>query len=131
VALALALSACGGEDPNAVPPPEPAPFAEELRIARVDRLEFGRAARGFVLAAYGVTDTAGWREPRLDPVADGPGPDGFLVYDFVALAPLDPVVTPEPARILRADVVISPEALRSAAGVRVRAASGSVETRFE
>jgi hypothetical protein len=124
---ALALAGCADEPaPAPEPAPEPAgPVAE--RILRVDGLTLGRTHDGFMLAAFGVAETAGWRLPRLEPVGSGPGADGFLTFDFLAIPPEAPVAAPESARRVRADAPIDPGALRGAAGVRVRAATGAVE----
>ncbi len=122
---ALVLAGCADE-PAPAPEPEPAgPVAE--RILRVDGLTLGRTHDGFMLAAFGVAETAGWRLPRLAPVGSAPGADGFLTFDYVAIPPEAPLAAPESARRVRADAPIDPGALRGAAGVRVRAATGAVE----
>jgi hypothetical protein len=131
-ALAIgALAACADEsEPESVAPPAPPPGPERFLVQQVDRLSLGRTHDGFMLAAFGVAETAGWRLPRLEPAGSGLGPDGFLTFDFTAIPPAEGVAAPEGARRVRADVELSPTMLRGAAGVRVRAASGAVEAAF-
>jgi hypothetical protein len=118
------------------PQPEAAAEVEAILsparpVARVTRLEIGRARNGFVLAAVGVSEGAGWRSPRLEPVFDGPGPDGYLVFDFLAIPPNDMLAAPEPARTLRADALIAPDVLQRSLGVRVRGSGEAVEIAFD
>lgn len=106
----------------------------KVPVTRIQDLELGRLADGFMLTAFAVAPGTGYYQPELRPRFEGrPGPDGFLEYDFVIRPPENPgqgADAPLTARTVRGDTPLGPGALRSALGVRVWSARDSVEGRF-
>ncbi|MEM7497442.1 MAG: hypothetical protein AAF371_05550 [Pseudomonadota bacterium] len=127
--LVAALPGCalfGGDEEE-----ERAAEAERLErrrepVENVGRIEIGRASDGsFAVSAFGVAPTTGFSAPTLAIRRGGrPAADGFLEFDFLALAPDPGLQMPRgeiTARRLRADRVLKPEELAVARGVRVYA----------
>lgn len=129
--LVAALPGCGifGDD-------EETDAAEKGQIDGIERrrepvenvglIEIGRASDGsFAVSAFGVAPTTGFSSPQLVIRRQGaPAADGFLEFDFLALAPDPGLQMPRgeiAARRLRADRVLKPEQLQIARGVRVYA----------
>ncbi|SDX31725.1 hypothetical protein SAMN05444336_104277 [Albimonas donghaensis] len=125
-------------EPSQKPKPEaPDVIAEAIRrpVAEVGALELGKMRNGTLLTAHGAAPTMGWFQPALLPRGDGPSPDGFLEFDFVAAPPelnggaAMPVGTPV-QRSLRADRPILDSALAGVAGLRVYSATGVAAVRL-
>jgi hypothetical protein len=128
-AIGVALAGCtisGNLGGGATAGPPPIDEALLRPVGRVDELLVGRTFDGVVLTAFGEAPGAGWTAGRLRP--RGPGPDGFLEFDFVALPP--PADSPPAAddprlRRIRADLPLALDELGGAAGLRVIAAGGA------
>lgn len=95
-------------------------------VENVGRIEIGRASDGsFAVSAFGVAPTTGFSQPTLVLRRQGtPASDGFLEFDFLALAPDPNLQMPRgeiAARRLRADRVLKPDQITVARGVRVYA----------
>lgn len=92
-------------------------------VESVGRVEIGRTRNGFVVSAFGVAPTTGFSQPTLVARRGGRlAPDGFVEFDFLALAPdpgLDMPRGAPGARRLRGDRTVPPEALARAGGIRV------------
>ena len=116
----LALVAACAEDTPPEPVPSPPPEPAKAVVLTVERLELGRTATGYALAAFGATDGASWSAPELRPAPQLVAADGYLVFDFVARPPGTPVPAAEPATRLRADRAFAAVELQGAAGLRVR-----------
>ena len=106
----------------------------KVAVNRIENLELGRLYDGFMLTAFGIAPGTGYYQPELRPRFGGrPGPDGLFEYDFVVRPPADANAgadAPITARIVRADLELTPAMLRGARGVRVWSARDSVEGRF-
>lgn len=137
-AMALAAMAACDTAPDAdvdeAATEEVQPTIVQTPVERIQNLELGRLADGFMLTAFATAPGLGYYNPELRPRFGGrPGADGFLEYDFVVRPPEDPgrgTDAPIVARTVRADIPLSPGALRSALGVRVWSARDSVEGLF-
>lgn len=106
----------------------------KIAVNRIENLELGRLFDGFMLTAFGIAPGTGYYQPELRPRYGGrPGPDGLFEYDFVVRPPSNPSLgadAPITARLVRADIELTPEMLRGSRGVRVWSARDSVEGRF-
>ncbi|MEL6792185.1 MAG: hypothetical protein AAFP78_01940 [Pseudomonadota bacterium] len=106
----------------------------KIAVNRIENLELGRLFDGFMLTAFGVAPGTGYYQPELRPRYGGrPGPDGLFEYDFVVRPPSTAnrgADAPITARLIRADIELTPEMLRGSRGVRVWSARDSVEGRF-
>lgn len=132
---ALLLAGCELSEPFFDDEPDPeAALPPKISVARIETLELGRLADGYVLTAYGVAPGGGHYQPELRLRYDGAtAADGFYEYDFLVRPPTDPAAyaaAPEIARRMRADATLTVAQLRGARGVRVWSASDSVEGRF-
>ena len=114
-------------DPEANLPPK-------VAVRRIENLELGRLYNGFMLTAFGIAPGTGYYQPELRPRYGGQlGPDGLFEYDFVVRPPADTTAgqdAPITARVVRADMELTPAMLRGSRGVRVWSARDSVEGRF-
>ncbi|MEM6945928.1 MAG: hypothetical protein AAF416_16295 [Pseudomonadota bacterium] len=92
-------------------------------VENVGRVEVGRTRNGFAVSAYGVAPTTGFSQPILSLRRDGSlALDGFLEFDFLALAPDPGLAMPRgqiAARRIRADRVLKPDELQGARGLRI------------
>lgn len=106
----------------------------KIAVNRIENLELGRLFNGFMLSAFAIAPGTGFYQPELRPRYGGrPGPDGLFEYDFVVRPPANAsrgADAPITARLVRADIELTPEMLRSSRGVRVWSARDSVEGRF-
>jgi len=109
VALTLLLVACNRNAPEsqtqeappattaetAAPPPAPAgpppiPPSTELPITSVDSVMLSRpqdAPESMIIRVLGTASSAGWTEPKLEPMADTSGDTSIKSYQFVATSP--------------------------------------------
>ena len=139
LALAMVVTGCsfGGEVDT--------PLDEE--VVEVDRIvtatvpilavrsvEMGRTRDGFLITAVGTAPGLGYSLPRLRARRGGEaGADGFIEYDFVAVEPRPEFELPPgtiQTRTVRADLPVTLEDLRGAAGLRVVALNGGVQMDF-
>jgi hypothetical protein len=111
-----------------------AAVAAQVPVAVVNRLEVGRTRNGFLITAYGTAPGLGYSLPTLRPRREGrPGLDGYIEYDFVATEPPPGFDLPPGTartRALRADLPVSADDLRPAAGIRVLALRGGAQLDF-
>lgn len=121
--------------------PAPAPEAAKLPVVRVTDLDLGRTFDGYALRVIGETETPGWREAALRRRSDGLSQDGFMEFDFVAVAPdageeaaeplaPPPTGTPLAARQVQAFVLLPLTDVVRAAGIRVHALTGPATVSF-
>ena len=103
-------------------------------VERVVNIEIGRTRNGAAVTANGVAPGLGFSSPELRARREGkPGPDGFLDFDFVARAPDPGFAMGEgvtAARMVRADVLLSPRELQGVRGIRVHGVSGGLLMNF-
>ncbi|HET7410025.1 MAG TPA: hypothetical protein VFJ13_07475 [Paracoccaceae bacterium] len=108
--------------------------AVQVPIQTVRNVEIGRTRDGFLITAYGMAQGLGYSTPTLRPRRGGaPGIDGYIEYDFVASEPPAGFDLPSGSpqmRQLRADLPVSANALRGAAGIRVLGLSGGAQLDF-
>lgn len=142
IAAMLALGGCslfgsGDDEAEAEAEAEAAAEAAEAAyesVVEVREIEIGRTRNGLVITAIGTAPGIGYAQPELRPRREGgAGPDGYLDYDFVARAPLQPPAAteaPERARSVRADHHIGLNDLRGVRGIRVHAAEGGMMMNF-
>jgi hypothetical protein len=106
----------------------------QVPVEAVTRLEIGRTRNGFLITAYAIGPGLGYSLPSLRPRRDGrPGLDGYIEYDFVATEPPPGFDLPPGTvrtRALRADLPVSVDDLRGAAGIRVLALRGAAQLDF-
>lgn len=108
--------------------------AEKVPVASVQGIEIGRTRDGFLVTAHGTAPGPGYSLPRLEVRRGGAtGADGYVEYDFVATPP-PPGAAPAQGTArenrLSAYLPVPANALRGAAGIRVRAAHGGVQLDF-
>ncbi len=132
---ALALAGCEFADPIVAERPDPETLLPpKVAVTRIETLELGRLAEGYVLTAFGDAPGGGYYQPELKLRYGGAtAADGFYEFDFLVRPPEDPAKyagAPESARRMRADTALTVQQLRGARGVRVWSASDSVEGRF-
>jgi hypothetical protein len=140
MALTLGVGACSTIEDLDLGLSDEEPAVAERRVGppkvpleKIDSLELGRLYRGYMLIAKGTAPALGYYAPELRPRYEGQlAPDGFYEFDFVAVAPKEPIPGPSDAELrqLRGDFQLTPEMLRNARGVRVYGANDSVEGRF-
>lgn len=136
LAAALALSGCSSlnpfsEEENVDETGVPS-GPERVQMNSVDKLELGRVYRGYMLSVEGTAPSVGHFDSLLTPRGTGVASDGFLEFDLVAQPPFDPPIragTSVQLRI-RADVELTEEQIKSAAGIRVYSLSNALERQF-
>ncbi|MEM1300020.1 MAG: hypothetical protein AAGH68_12165 [Pseudomonadota bacterium] len=106
----------------------------KVPVQLVRSVEMGRTRDGFLITAFGTAPGLGYALPALRPRRDGaPAADGYIEYDFVAVAPAEglnlPVGTTQ-SRAIRADLPVTLAQLQGARGLRVLALNGGVEMAF-
>ena len=138
---ATALLALGGcsvfsseKDPEVLAEEQAAAAARYEPVQTVLDIEIGRTRNGYVITSRGFAPGLGFGAPELRARRQGkPGSDGFIDYDFVAQAP-DPSLGlgagALPARAVRADLQVTLDDLKGAAGIRVHGISGGVQLQF-
>ena len=109
VALSLLLAACNRSPSDSqtqqsapaapvetamLPPvpagPSPIPPSTELPIGSVDSVMLSRpqdAPESMIIRVLGTAPSAGWTEPKLEPMADTSGDTSIKSYQFVATSP--------------------------------------------
>lgn len=106
----------------------------EVPIQAVRAVEIGRTRDGFLVTAHGMAPGLGYSLPTLRPRRGGaPGVDGYIEYDFIATEPpagFDLPPGTAQTRALRADLPVSANALRGAAGIRVMGLQGGAQLDF-
>jgi hypothetical protein len=103
-------------------------------IEAVRHIEIGRTRNGYVISVLGIAPGLGYGAPELRARREGgPGPDGFIDFDFVAQAPdpkLNLGVGDVGARGIRADRLVTAAELHGATGIRVHGLRGGLQMRF-
>ena len=138
IAATLAAGGCGlfdGDDEEEAAAAQQAVVEASYEpVEEVRQIEIGRTRNGLVITAYGLAPGPGYAAPELRPRREGrPGPDGFLDYDFVARAPLNPPATASAsprAREVRGDVLVEVRDLRGVTGIRIHADEGGMMMPF-
>ena len=106
----------------------------KVPVTAVRSVELGRTRDGFLITAFGTAPGLGYALPALRVRRSGaPGVDGYIEYDFVASEPAPGFNLPQgttQSRALRADLAVSLQQLRGAAGIRVLALNGGVQMDF-
>ena len=125
---AFALAACQFAEPAFEDPPDPETLLPaKVAVQRIETLELGRLADGYVLTAFGVAPGGGYYQPELRVRYEGAtAADGFYEFDFLVRPPDAPeayAAAPEAARRVRADIALTIAELRAARGVRVWSAT--------
>ena len=70
--------------------PPPIPASTELPINSVDSVMLSRpqdAPESMIIRVLGTAPSAGWTEPKLEPMADTSGDTSIKSYQFVATSP--------------------------------------------
>lgn len=103
-------------------------------IEAVRSIEIGRTRDGFLITAFGTAPGLGYSLPRLRARrGGGPGPDGYIEYDFVASEPPPGFGLPPGTartRTIRADLPVKAPELLGSAGIRVLALRGGAQLDF-
>lgn len=106
----------------------------KVPVQLVRSVELGRTRDGFLITAYGTAPGLGYALPGLRPRRDGaPAADGYIEYDFVAVAPAEGLNLPggtTQSRAIRADLPVKLAEFQGARGLRILAQSGGVEMTF-
>lgn len=139
VAAVLALGGCSwfssdDDETEAAPAEQPETTAIYVPVEAVRDIEIGRTRNGYVITARGVAPGLGHGAPELRARRQGKaGPDGIIDYDFVAQAP-DPGFNlgqgSVEARMIRADLHVTANDLKGAAGIRIHGVSGGLQMLF-
>ncbi len=138
IAAMLALGGCSlfgsGGDEDAAATEQTAAADLYVPVEAVRHIEIGRTRNGYVITAHGEAPGLGHGTPELRARREGkPGPDGFIDYDFFALAP-DPGLNlgqgAVQARMVRADLHVTARDLQDAVGIRIHGVSGGLQMRF-
>ncbi|MFK7943255.1 MAG: hypothetical protein AB8B85_10135 [Paracoccaceae bacterium] len=105
-----------------------------IPVQSVQSIEMGRTRDGFLITAMGTAAGLGYSLPTLRVRRQGaPGVDGYIEYDFVAVAPAQGFAFPPgttQSRAMRADLPVTLRQLQGASGLRVLALNGGVQMDF-
>lgn len=136
LALVPPLAACSwGDDEPAPESVSAVPGDDGSRlVASVTEIELGRLADGYALSVFGLSNTAGWSSAELRLRDGGPDAEGFLHFEFVAIPPDEPSLSPmaalPDARRVRADRFFTEGFLAPLAGLRIWTEAGASDVTF-
>ena len=134
-AMMIGLSGCswfGSGDKKEAAVEEAAAPAEPVETVR--NIEIGRTRDGAAITAFGYAAGVGYGAPELRARREGAvGPDGFLDFDFFARPPHGGFGLGKgemKARLVRADILLTPRQLAGVHGIRVHGISGGLQVAF-